>query len=221
MSPSCPDWNADDPSDAPRITANAAALGGEIERAARTRPLPTAELAFEWHRRLYDGVDVPNDDYVGNIRDSDRRHPCLIDYEVVVGSAPGVPAADVPAALDTFVSAVRRVAAVLDNVIPAGSVPTGRREIQAVIRLSAYAHGEWIRIHPFANGNGRTARLWANWIAVRYGLPPFVRVKPRPDDAMFSGAAARSMQGDHQATEALFVGMLNDALTRASRLPAP
>ena len=54
-------------------------------------------------------------------------------------------------------------------------------QLDAVLDLCAWAHAEWVRIHPFANGNGRAARLWANFIAVRYGLPPFVRLRPRPD----------------------------------------
>ena len=86
----------------------------------------------------------------------------------------------------------------------------------AIVRLCAYAHGEWIRIHPFANGNGRTARVWANWIAVRYGFPPFVRIKPRPDDVLFAGAAELSTRGDHRPTEAIFASMLDEALRAAT-----
>jgi hypothetical protein len=48
-----------------------------------------------------------------------------------------------------------------------------------VIDLCAWVHAEWVRIHPFANGNGLTARLWANSLAVRYGLPPFIRFAPK------------------------------------------
>ncbi len=193
--------------------ANAAALGPHIESQARTRRRPSLALAIEWHRRLYDGAYVPDPDYVGNVRDSDARHPCLVDYEVAVGSMPGVRAAEVPAALEAFIESVRRVVATLDRSVPARTVPTGASEVRAIVRLCAYAHGEWVRIHPFANGNGRTARLWANWIAVRYGLPPFVRVKPRPGHTLFAGAAAKSMAGDHGATEALFLEMLNEALS--------
>jgi hypothetical protein len=47
---------------------------------------------------------------------------------------------------------------------------------------------------------------------VQYGLPPFVRIKPRPADVLFAGAAAMSMRGDHRATEVMFVSMLDDAL---------
>ncbi|MFP5232432.1 MAG: Fic family protein [Acidobacteriota bacterium] len=56
-------------------------------------------------------------------------------------------------------------------------------------------HAEWIRIHPFANGNGRTARLWANLVAMRYGLPPSIRLRPRPNLG-YREAPARAMHGD-------------------------
>jgi Fic family protein len=78
-----------------------------------------------------------------------------------------------------------------------------------LITLCAYTHGEWVRIHPFANGNGRTARLWANWCALRYGVPPFVRLKPRPEGNLYPTASALSMQGDHQAMVAVFADMLD------------
>jgi hypothetical protein len=187
-------------------------LWSEIEQEALVGPAPTIDLALAWHRRFDQGVGVPESDYVGNIRDSDPGHPCLVGYEVIVGSSLGVRAADVPSALAAFTGAVGNVAVTLDRVIAPGAIPSDRHLVQAVVRLCAYTHGEWIRIHPFANGNGRTARVWANWIAVRYGLPPFVAIKPRPGQLLFSGSAARSMSGDHRVTEALFLELLNDAL---------
>ena len=36
----------------------------------------------------------------------------------------------------------------------------------------AYAHCEFIRIHPFNNGNGRTGRLLMNIIALKFGYKP-------------------------------------------------
>ncbi|MBI3490264.1 MAG: Fic family protein [Acidobacteria bacterium] len=67
--------------------------------------------------------------------------------------------------------------------------------LAAVIDLAAWAHAEWVRIHPFANGNGRTARVWANWIFVRYGFPPAVRLRPRPESG-YGAACARAMATD-------------------------
>jgi len=78
----------------------------------------------------------------------------------------------------------------------------------SILRLMAIAHGEWVRIFPFANGNGRTARLWANWVAARYGLPVFVQVKPRPAALLYAGAAMASMRGDHSAMTTVFHDML-------------
>lgn len=67
-----------------------------------------------------------------------------------------------------------------------------------VVELAAMAHGEWVRIHPFADGNGRTARMLGNWILVRYGLPPVLRLRPRPDSLEYARASQESMgAGDH------------------------
>jgi Fic family protein len=65
--------------------------------------------------------------------------------------------------------------------------------------VCAWAYAEWIRIHPFANGNGRTARLWVNSIAMRYQLPPFLQLRPRPA-AGYGAAGAEAMRGNWQAT---------------------
>jgi hypothetical protein len=84
-------------------------------------------------------------------------------------------------------------------------------QLAAVIDLCAWVHAEWVRIHPFANGNGRTARLWANSLAVRYGLPPFIRLRPRPN-AGYGDAGAKSMQGDWKPTAVVFRRLLSDFL---------
>jgi fido (protein-threonine AMPylation protein) len=175
------------------------------------RAIPTVAMALEWHRRIFAGV-APVDAYAGNIRDSDPALPDLIGYEVRVGNRPGLPSADVPQALGGFEQAVQQATAVLDAAIPPGEAPSDPAQIEAFLTLCGQAHGEWIRIHPFANGNGRTARLWTRWIALRYGLPPFVRLMPRPYGDLYAGASAKSMDGDHQAITRLFHTMLDIAL---------
>lgn len=42
------------------------------------------------------------------------------------------------------------------------------------IELAAFAHYELVRIHPFVDGNGRTARLLCNLILVSFGFPPII-----------------------------------------------
>lgn len=36
----------------------------------------------------------------------------------------------------------------------------------------AYGHYEFIKIHPFNNGNGRTGRLIMNWVCLKFGYKP-------------------------------------------------
>ncbi len=40
------------------------------------------------------------------------------------------------------------------------------------IECLVYAHYEFIRIHPFNNGNGRTGRLLMNLVAMKFGYQP-------------------------------------------------
>lgn len=42
------------------------------------------------------------------------------------------------------------------------------------VELAAFAHHELVRIHPFADGNGRVARLLCNLVLMRHGFPPII-----------------------------------------------
>lgn len=202
-------WNEDDPRDAAILVQNLAQILRQLARGAPLRREPTVALAQDWHRRIYEGVRLPVVYYAGEIRDSDPRFPELYGYEVMIGPNLGVASRLVPHQVADLEVALQRAVTVLDPVIPVGAQSAGADQLRAVLTLCAYAHGEWIRIHPFANGNGRTARLWANWCALRYGLPPFVRLKPRPEGNLYASAAASSMVGDHQAMVAVFAEMLD------------
>jgi fido (protein-threonine AMPylation protein) len=201
-------WNEDPPGSEPQIAANVAAILTGIAAAAHARVAPTVAMAQKWHRDIYRGIALPVPYYAGEIRDSDPDYPELDRYEVEVGGFAGAPSAIVPRELTRFQSAAERATAVLDAAIPAGSGPADNRRLLSVLTLCASLHGEWVRIHPFANGNGRTARLWANWAALRYGLPPFVVIKPRPAGVAYALAAYASMQRDHQVMTGVFLEML-------------
>jgi fido (protein-threonine AMPylation protein) len=167
------------------------------------------EMAQDWHRQIYKGVRLPVSYYAGEVRDSDSNFPELYGYEVRVGPQEGVESKLVPQQLVIFEEAMRQAVAVLDPAIPVRGNPADPAQLRSVLTLCAYAHGEWVRIHPFANGNGRTARFWANWCALRYGVPPFVGLKPRPEGNLYTTAALLSMRGDHRAMVAVFAAMLD------------
>ena len=48
-------------------------------------------------------------------------------------------------------------------------------------------------------------------LAIRYGLPPFVRLRPRPDGG-YGAAGAKAMQGDWKSTAVVFRRLLVDFL---------
>lgn len=203
----------DQPGSESQIAANAANVLTLIAEEADQRIAPTVAMAQQWHRDLYDGLPRPFDYYAGEVRDSDPAFPELIAYEVEVAGIRGFPSAVVPQALQRFEQAAQVVAGTLDAAISVGNDPSTMQpqELQAVLTYCASLHGEWIRIHPFANGNGRTARLWANWSALRYGLPPFVTIKPRPHDP-YGTAALHSMRGNHTVMVAVMHQMLREFL---------
>jgi hypothetical protein len=174
---------------------------------AAVRAEPTADMARQWQSRLMKGLRVPDGRYVGAF----RGEPGLENVEVRVGASDGAPARHVAEHLERFLSTLAAALDALDARIPTGGIPRSEDELTAVLDVCAWAHAEWVRIHPFANGNGRTARLWANCVAMRYGLPPFVRLRPRPD-ADYGNAAARAMEGDWRATVGVFQRLYLDAV---------
>ena len=220
-----PPWDNDDPADAATMVGNASALTSGFKDLAPLRAVPTLNDVLAWHTALYAGCSVPCDDYLGHLR-GDRSVPHLVGYEVGVGpiqpdgypSKVGIWSEDVSTEVQTLLRGITAALVRLDAIVPVGSAPSNPVQIQAVVALCAVIHGEWLRIHPFANGNGRTARLWAAFIALRYGLPVFVTIKPRPNDATYALAGSASMgrppdfQGNHQPATNLFVNMLAAAL---------
>lgn len=212
-----PVWNDDQPGDMVRIEANTGALIANLRAAAPMRAVPDLGQVLGWHSALYAGCSVPVAGYVGHLR-GDRTVPELVGYEVRVGPKRGLPSVEAQAAVATLLRQVGAAVTTLDAALQPGARPATVAELQAVIGLSAAVHGEWVRIHPFANGNGRTARVWAAWLAFRYNLPLFVEVKPRPNDSAYAQAGFASMGqppdyvGDHSVAANVFTHLLSLAL---------
>jgi Fic family protein len=51
---------------------------------------------------------------------------------------------------------------------------TGEAQNLSPVERAALAHFRLVDIHPFADGNGRTARLLMNLILLRAGYPPAI-----------------------------------------------
>jgi Fic family protein len=196
------DWDED----SPQLQANLVGVLREIRDEAERRSPLSADTARHWHTRIMLNLVVPDTAYVGHF----RGEPGMEALGVRVGRKSGVPPAGVSSELHSFEVKLQAAIRELDRRIAPGVLPN-HDGIEAVIEMAAWAHAEWVRIHPFANGNGRTARLWANAILMRYGLPPFVRLRPRPDHG-YGAAGAAAMQGQWEPTAAAFNAMFDEFL---------
>jgi Fic/DOC family len=220
-----PSWQEDDPKNLSLIQRNAAALITGLRETAPDRMLPTSEELCRWHARLYAGSELPVAGYVGHFR-GDPAVRELTDYEVGLGGRlkdgnlekMGVWARRVSDEMNAVLAGLHAVFVELDARLPVGKPPTTADEILQVISFAALAHGELLRVHPFANGNGRIARLLVAFICLRYGLPMFLHIKPRPESDDYIRASRDSMGrppdfiGNHTTTIAVFAHMLADEL---------
>ncbi len=194
------DWD----DDSPVLQANLTAVLRTIRDDVRRRSVPSIEDARRWQQQSMNNLVPPSQDYVGKF----RGETGLENVDVQIGTSYGTAPDQVAGELKAFEQKFHDVLNVLDRKInPDQQLTTD--DIANVIDLCSWVHTEWIRIHPFANGNGRTARLWVNAIAMRYGLPPFVRLRPRPDGG-YDQAAEAAMLNDWQTMVPVFRQMLNE-----------
>ena len=222
-----PAWQEDDPRNLSLIQSNAAGLITKLGAAAAERMLLTPEELCQWHARLYAECNVPIAGYVGHFR-GDPAVQELIDYEVGLGprlkdsnlEKMGVWARTVSQEMEAVLAGLNAVFTDLDSRLSVGAPPRTADQILQVISFAALAHGECLRVHPFANGNGRIARLLVAFICLRYELPMFLHIKPRPESDDYIRASRDSMGrppdfvGNHTTTTAVFAHMLADVLAR-------
>ncbi len=105
-----------------------------------------------------------------------RGPPPLLPVNVDFGGIRGVAYDDVPRQCQALCADVARLLAELDGLH--GRLAQQQFDLEA-LKLASYLHCELIRIHPFRNGNGRTARMCMNYVAYRYGLRPIAFDRPQ------------------------------------------
>jgi hypothetical protein len=197
-----PNWD----DDSPRLRQNLTRVPKEIVRTSEQRETPTLAQAKRWHSLVMEGLAVPDSRFVGAF----RGEPGLENVQVQVGKNYGVDSAHVAEQLKAFEAKLQTLVVELDALLPPGQEPDAD-QLAAIIDLCSWTHAEWVRIHPFANGNSRTARLWANSLATRYGLPPFIRLRQR-SIAGYTDAGAKAMQGNWKSTATVLRRLLEDLL---------
>jgi len=118
-----------------------------------TSPMVTKDLICEFNRRLLDGTEHEPDAVPGMVR----------DHSVGVADYRGAPAEDCEYLLEC-----------LAEWLQSDTFKSEDREIgfALAVACAVYAHLYMAWLHPFGDGNGRTARLLEFLILVRSGLAP-------------------------------------------------
>jgi Fic family protein len=191
------DWDAN----SPELLRNLLDLGTKVAAAANAREALSSEVIRAWQNDIMRGLDPTDGEPLGVF----RGQAGLDDYDVAIGNFSGTPAELVRTELADFDRTLTQQLEELDRIIRRGRLAEHATadNVSAVIILCAWAHGEWVRMHPFPNGNGRTARILVNGIALRYGLPAFLRIRPRPGSE-YERVAHEAMQGNWQAAIPVF-----------------
>ena len=156
-------------------------------------------------------MQLPEPYYAGEIRDSDPQFPELFGSEVQVGGVLGTPSKDVPADLAQLETRIQTACTRLDAAVPRGVY---RSKMRPFVPSSLRAATSTASGYAFTRSQTATGarRLWATWIELRYGLPPFIEIKPRPAGQPYAAAAAASMHGDHRLCIRVFEQMLRAKL---------
>jgi hypothetical protein len=200
-------WDEDNPQVRNQIMDNLAFLLPEVVASGRRRDQPSVDLVRDWHRCMLDRVPLVEPAVAGGFRGSGPQGGELKTYQVAVDQVEAVRPGRVRSEMSLFGRRMGEKVAALDPLIPPKAPPEGR-EHQA-IALCAWAHGECIRIHPFADGNGRMARAVLLWLATRYGLPIFIDLRPRPSGSTgYADASRASVTDRHQLMEITLTNML-------------
>ena len=114
-----------------------------------TLDLPTLR---EWHVRLCAEVE--------------RMQPGILrTTDITFGSWYGTVPARIEKEIQTLLGAVREQTDAIDQALQDPD-----EQLPAVVELGCMLHVELIRIHPFADGNGRIARVAQSWAHRRFGL---------------------------------------------------
>lgn len=181
----------------------------------RTAKLDTLRAAADTrniHYRLFQNLTpIETPYYAGHYRGEAFR--CLKEYEVRIRTDPtvGLPPHQVLGHMVELASIIAASVAGLDDGFKIPNVQLSlRQKVLYAVAVACRIFEYFLRIHPYANGNGHAARfcIWA--ILGRYGLWP-VRwpIHPRPVDPPYVNLIIEYRRGNPQPLEEFILRCLS------------
>lgn len=163
-----------------------------IDASCNTRPS---------HQQLFTGL-TPNHHpyYAGNYR-GEHSH-CLVHYFVKVSGDPrvGVDPICVMQAMRYIVQAIGDGVEALDRAFGASDEELPRKyKIDYIVKFSTRILVEFLRVHPYANGNGHMGRFIVFGLLARYGLWP--KTWPLDSSPSYGKQIMSYRNGNHKPLE--------------------
>lgn len=150
-----PDWDEN----SPELKSNLAAAARMARDSARDLQTPTLDLAKKWQARIMQGLrpkDGADPSWYGKFRGEKGQETIGVKIHGREGTLPDL----LDHELRHFEQTLQQAIDILDQqlLVPdqdAKVVALDESGLRSVLGLMAWVHGEWVRMHPFANGNGR------------------------------------------------------------------
>ncbi|GAA1477097.1 hypothetical protein GCM10009623_15430 [Nocardioides aestuarii] len=208
----------------PRITSNFKGIEAEVADSALDMVRPTSDGVRAWHAASLEGVPLAEPWVAGRYRGQGPPNSRLANCPVHVGGVFGTPPARVRGEVTAaFAELDRRLDALDARIANGESVEDVYEDVLAVC---AWIHGQWVRIHPFVDHNGSTARLLTVAVGLRYGIPLQLPGKPRsqlPTDGLvvdYNLAAGNQMSGDDHLMKLFLHDLVEETLRQATTATA-
>jgi len=204
----CPsNWEYEDH---PNCAAILAKLAGEILLGLRRSTLDTLSLSCDSrsvHFKLFESLTPTDCSYfAGHYRGENFR--CLRFYNVKIpgDSRVGWPCDGLPITMSRIAEGVLKSVTSLDegHKSPDSQLPP-EQKLMFVVACACRLFELFLRIHPYANGNGHTARFLVWSILGRYGYwPKRWPLHPRPEEP-YVDLINRYRDGDPEPLEAYMI----------------
>lgn len=173
--PQAPEYTDDERS---ALTRQYVEIATVIQRGDLRERRLDVELLRDLHRALFRGVRS----HAGRM-----RAPGSGSEVLVFGRCRSLHRDEVLGAVERLFQQLRPLAAEVE------SLSEEDFSVADALRVALWAHVEVIRIHPFEDGNGRTARNLLSLLLVRFGLRPIAIEAPK---AEYITALDRAFEGE-------------------------
>ncbi len=204
--PDCPDFDYERH---PNWREVLPARNAEILRDLANGAIDTREASTDTrpvHRRLFDGLTPTGHDYFAGAYRGEL-HRCLRHYSVGIADDPrvGIPPHSVGFWMDELRSVIRSGINALDN----DSTLTREDRLRYLLVFACRVFELFLRIHPYANGNGHSARFIVVSVLGRYGhWPKRWTIEPRPADPPYSAFIKLYRDGNRDPLEQFLASTL-------------